>query len=405
MYLNIAILSAFLLVYSKFGGRLEKTPISGALVFTAVGLIFGPAMLGLLDFRIDGAMLRLLAEITLAILLFVDASLADLGVIRKHFGILGRLLLIGLPLTIAAGFGVGLWLFPGVPVLELALLAVILAPTDAALGKPVVTNKAIPDKIREALSFESGLNDGICVPILLLFLHLATQVTQHISTGDLMATLFVHEIGIGALTGLGVVAVAVVLLRFTGGRGWVSGVWQRVVVAAMAVTCFSAAQALGGSGLIASFVGGLLFGAMIRESKHELLDAGEVFGEVFTLITWVFFGAAVVGQVMNYLSWPVFFYAILSLTLVRMVPVFLSLTGSGVSTEGKLFIGWFGPRGLASIVFAVMVANSDLSGGRNIAIVVAITVVFSVIAHGLTANPFSAAFVRSESGESQDETR
>jgi len=395
VYQNIAILVGFMMLYSLAGTRLERTPVSGALVFVVFGLLAGPSVLGILNFTIDGPTLRLFAELTLAVVLFVDASHADLGVIRKNIGLLSRLLLIGLPLTLAGGYFLGLALFDGFTMVEIALLATMLAPTDAALGKPVVNNKAVPQKIRGALNFESGLNDGICVPILLLFLHIA-EAPGHVDTGSLLATLLLHEIGIGLIVGLGVVLVTAGLMRLVGIGEWIEGVWSRLFVATLAITCFAAAQALGGSGLIASFTGGVLFGSLARRHKHEVLHAGEVLGETLTLFTWVFFGAAVVGQIFGEVSVAAFIYAVLSLTVVRMLPVFLALTGTGLGTHAKLFVGWFGPRGLASIVFAVMVVNSPTPGGHGLAVVVAITVVLSVIAHGLSAVPLAAAFGRRE---------
>jgi NhaP-type Na+/H+ or K+/H+ antiporter len=345
MYLNLALLAGFMLLYSIVAGRLERSPVSGALVFTVFGLVCGPYVLGVLGFEVGNTILQTLAEITLAIVLFIDASLADFSVLRKSYGILVRLLLVGLPLTLAAGFGFGVLFFENLSFVEIALLATMLAPTDAALGKPVVTNKSLPDEIRENLSFESGLNDGICVPILLFFLVAATQTTGAVVSGDLLVNLLVKEIGIGILVGVFIVTVAGFLLRGAEARGWVTERWSRIVVAAVAITCFATAQWLGGSGLISAFFGGLLFGVWSKRNKHDLLHAGEVFGETFSLVTWVFFGSAVVGYAVNGMTWTILVYSLLSLTVIRMVPVILSLTGSGIPMRGKFFIGWFGPRG------------------------------------------------------------
>jgi len=398
MYLNLALLSGFILLYTAIGGRLERSPISGAMIFTAFGLVCGPYVLGILSFDIGNEVLQTLAEITLAIVLFIDASLADFAVIKKAYGILLRLLLVGLPLTLAAGFGFGLLLFDNLSIVAIALLATMLAPTDAALGKPVVTNKSLPDDIREGLSFESGLNDGICVPILLFFLLVATGSGGGEVSSSLLVELLVKEVGVGALLGLGVVGVAAWLLRAALAREWVTEMWSRVVVASLAVTCFAVAQWLGGSGLIAAFVGGLLFGTLAKRRKQELLHAGEVMGETFTLVTWVFFGSAVVGYILQGLTWTILLYAVLSLTVIRIVPVVLSLIGSEIPMRGRFFIGWFGPRGLASVVFAVIVANHNLPGGDTLSLAVATTVLLSVIAHGITANPLAKAYSRHTGG-------
>ena len=203
MYETLAILAVFIFLYSISSGGLERTPINGALVFTAFGLALGPLGLGILSLDVDKEGLRTLAELTLALVLFTDASNANLGVLKKNIAIPQRLLLIGLPLTILLGFGVGVLVFDGLTLLEIAILATMLAPTDAALGKAVVTNEAVPSNIREGLNVESGLNDGICVPILFVFLALVTATGAETSTPVLAMKLVAEEIGIGVAVGVG----------------------------------------------------------------------------------------------------------------------------------------------------------------------------------------------------------
>jgi NhaP-type Na+/H+ or K+/H+ antiporter len=207
--------------------------------------------------------------------------------------------------------------------------------------------------------------------------------------------LVAEEIGIGAVVGVGLTSLGTLLLKRGNDLGWVTETWKQLPVVALAVACFAVAQALGGSGFIAAFVGGLLFGSIAtQEQKHRLLLAAEGTGDTMALITWVVFGAAIVGQNIGFFSWDVILYAVLSLTLIRMLPVFLVLTGLNLSTGEKLFIGWFGPRGLASIVFAVIVLNHDLPGGDTIAITAACTILLSIIGHGLSANPLIAALAK-----------
>ena len=366
MYEVLAILAAFVFLYSIVAGGMERTPVNGALVFTAFGLVFGPLGLDLLKLDVDAEGLRTLAELTLAMVLFTDASNADLGVLKKSFRIPQRLLLVGLPLTIVFGFGVGVLLFGGLTLFEVAILATMLAPTDAALGKAVVSDARVPANIREGLNVESGLNDGICVPILFVFLGLAVAAAGH-GDGDVEPLMLViEEIGVGAGVGLGLTIVGVWGLRQANARGWITETWRQLSVPGMAVTCFALAQDLGGSGFIAAFVGGLLFGAIAKEHKPKLLLAAEGTGDTLALITWVVFGAVVVGQSLDAFNWQVVLYAVLSLTMVRMLPVFLVLGGMNLRVDQKLFMGWFGPRGLASIVFAVIVLNAELPGGDTI---------------------------------------
>ena len=204
--------------------------------------------------------------------------------------------------------------------------------------------------------------------------------------------LVAEELGIGAAVGVGMTLLGWFLLKRFAARGWVTETWRQLPVPALAVACFAVAQWIGGSGFIASFVGGLLFGKLVsKHHKHTLLLAAEGTGDTLALITWVVFGAAVVGRSIGSLTWQVVLYAVLSLTLIRMAPVFLSLTGMKMRTDEKLFVGWFGPRGLASIVFAVIVLDEHLPGGDTISVTVVCTILLSVIAHGLSANPLVAA--------------
>jgi len=389
MYENLAILVTFIFLYSIINGGLEKTPVSGAMVYTTFGLLFGPLCFGLLTLKIDAEFLKSLAEMTLALVLFTDAANANLGVLKKSYRIPQRLLLIGLPLTIILGFLFGMVIFKGLTLLEVAILATLLAPTDAALGKEVVTNKSVPDNIREGLNVESGLNDGICVPIIFVFLALASTGGQETSTPILAIKLVAEDIGIGVAVGISFTFIAAHLVRYALKKEWIGETWRQLTVIAMALSCFAIAQSLGGSGFISSFVGGLFLGGLARrkDRKHDFLLAAEGAGDTFALLTWVAFGSVVVGHSIGEIRWQIVLYAILSLTIIRMLPVFLVLTKSSLKIKEKLFIGWFGPRGLASVVFGVIVANKHFPGGKTITMTAVATIVLSIFAHGLTANP------------------
>ena len=396
MYETLAVLALFIMVYSSVAGAVERRWVSGPIVFTCFGLLVGPAGFALLDWETDRELIRNLAEVTLAMVLFTDAAGADVRVLKNTSGVPARLLLVGLPLTIALGFAVGAVLIDSPSLFAIAVLATILAPTDAALGKAVITNEAVPDEVRQSLNVESGLNDGICVPVLLLFLALALDTAGDMDPLPLAATLVFEQIGIGLAVGLVLTFNAVRLLRYARYRQWLTKTWTQIPIFALALSCFSVAQYLGGSGFIAAFSGGLLMAFMEKDLskkvKEEYLLTSEGAGDTLALITWVTFGAAVVGQAIGYFSWTILLYSFLSLTVIRMLPVFLCLTGSGIDTEGKLFIGWFGPRGLASIVFAVMVLNSELPDSGPLAMTVVCTIVLSIVAHGVTANPWAQAY-------------
>lgn len=389
MYENGAVLALFVLGYSAIAGRVDRSWITGPMVFTAAGFILGPSALGLLRINLSGVDLRVLAEATLAMVLFTDAANADLRVVRSSVGVPGRLLLIGLPLTIVLGVAIARLLFPGLQLLELALLATILAPTDAALGKPVLLNRAVPSAIRESLNVESGLNDGICVPVVVILLGLAvgTQI-EHGAVAHVLLVV-VEELGIGLVVGLALAAGTAVMLHRAAALGWISETWNVVSAPALALACFALAQAIGGSGFIACFVGGLALGGLMSEHKHERLSSAEGAGEALSLMTWLAFGAIVPGRVLYLASPATIVYAVLSLTVIRMLPVAISLLGARVGIREALFIGWFGPRGLASVVFAIMVFDAALPGNTTMMATVAWTVVLSVFLHGITANPLA----------------
>jgi NhaP-type Na+/H+ or K+/H+ antiporter len=201
--------------------------------------------------------------------------------------------------------------------------------------------------------------------------------------------LVAEEIGIGLAVGLALTTLAALLLKFAREQQWLTHTWIQIPVVALALACFAAAQLLGGSGFIAAFSGGFLFGILAKQARDKLLRAAEGTGDTLALITWVVFGAAVVGKAAGHFNWIIWLYAILSLTLIRMLPVFLSLTGMGVSTEGKLFMGWFGPRGLASVVFGVIVVNANVPNSGVIAATAVCTIMLSILAHGITANSWA----------------
>ncbi len=363
-YSDWAILAIFVFLYSLIAGRLSRTWLSDAIIFSVFGLLFGAFGLNLIQFNVTSENLKTIAELTLALILFTDAANANLSVLRNSLRLPWRLLAVGLPLTIGLGFIVGQFLFPQFSPAEVGILAVMLAPTDAALGKAVVTNPQVPDNIREDLNVESGLNDGICVPLLFALLAIATE-QGNANTARLLFSLFTQQIGIGALIGASFAVIGVQLRAFCLKRDWIAPDWQPILAIALAIACFASAQHLGGSGFIACFVGGLTLGGMVKTEKEDLLIAAEATGDALSLITWVMFGASVVPFVINELTWSAFFYAVLSLTIVRILPVFLAVLGMGLDRWSTLFVGWFGPRGLASIVFAVIVLDEKLPHSRG----------------------------------------
>jgi NhaP-type Na+/H+ or K+/H+ antiporter len=395
MYDNLAILAAFAFLFSAIAGRIERSTITGPMIYVLFGLLAGPMVFGFLKMDVQAVEIRVIADLTLALVLFIDAANANLSTLRTHAIIPRRMLLIGLPLAIVLGIAAGRVIFPDLGFYEVCLLATMLAATDAALGKGVVTNQAVPARLREGLNVESGLNDGLCVPVLLVFLALATGTTHGEGGTSLALTLVAEEIGIGAAVGIVFAYLAVKILRIALKRGWFTDIWAQIPVVGLALACFATADRLHGSGYIAAFIGGLLFGHMTKRT-HELVKAGEGIAELLAMLTWVIFGAIVVGQSWMGMTWSVLLYSLLSLTVIRMLPNILALTRSGEGWEPKFFLAWFGPRGLASIVFFVIVANADLPGESTMKSVVVCTITLCIVAHGVTANAWAKRMAKSQ---------
>ncbi|MDX1401880.1 MAG: cation:proton antiporter [Kiloniellales bacterium] len=388
MYVELAILALFVFVYSLIAGRVDRAAISGPMIFVVAGFLMGQYGLGWFKGSATSQDLRVLADLTLAIVLFNDAATANLSVLKRQFRIPTRMLLVGLPGAIVLGFSVAVLLFESLSIYEAAILATMLAATDAALGKAVITNEAVPDRLRQGLNVESGLNDGICVPILLFFIAL-TVSSEHGGHSTSAMALVAQELGIGMAVGVGLALFGSNLLRWCVKREWDSKIWMQITAVGLAISCFAVADSLHGSGYIAAFTGGMFFGYRERQSTHKLVLASEGIGEALALVTWMLFGAMVIGPALKLFSWDVVLYALLSLTLIRMVPIYLSLAALGESVASRLFMGWFGPRGLASIVFAIMVINEGVPNGELLALVVICTVFLSLVSHGVSATPLA----------------
>lgn len=307
-------------------------------------------------------------------------------------GVPARLLGIGLPLTIVLGFVTALVLLPGLEWAEALVLAVILAPTDAALGQAVVTYRRLPSVVRQSLNVESGLNDGICVPLFLIALAIAQA--EETSTGLAHALrLVLEKIGYGALGGALAGGLAAAVVVFCGRRRWVSQEWLQIVPVAGALFAFAFSEEIGGSGFIAAFVGGMVFGGLRRGREGEVGYLLEQAGALLGAITFVVFGAVLVGPAVGNATWQIALYVVLSLTLVRMAPVAAAMLGSGARAPTVAFLGWFGPRGLASIVFALLLLEEGgLPGDDVILSAVFVAVLWSVLAHGITAAPLSRRY-------------
>jgi NhaP-type Na+/H+ or K+/H+ antiporter len=389
----LAVAAVALIGFGIVSRRVDGTPLTAAIVFVGVGLLAGPHALDLLGASPTGESIKLLAEATLAVVLFADASRIDLRTLRREYVVPARLLGLGLPLTIILGAAVAAAFFGALTVPEALVLAVLLAPTDAALGQAVVTEPSLPSRIRQGLNVESGLNDGVCVP--LLFIVLAVAETDAGETGGAHAVRIVtEEIGLGLAGGLcaGFVTAAALLVGTR--RRLIDSSWLQIVPVAGAGLAYGIAAPLGGSGFIAAFTAGMTFGVLYRPATGgEVRFLTDELGELLNAVTLLVFGAVLLWPALDSLTWRVGLYALLSLTLVRMLPVALALYGTGARPPTVGFLGWFGPRGLASIVFAVIVVQqADLPHASTILLTTYTTVGLSVLLHGVSAAPLARRY-------------
>ncbi len=400
MHWGLAVVGLALLLVAAVSRRLSNTPITPAMVVVAIGVLAGPLVLDDLTVGPTSSTVRKLAEATLAVVLFSDSSRIDLRALRREASVPVRLLGVGLPLTIALGTLVALALFGSFSLSEALILGVILAPTDAGLGSAVVTDKRLPQRVRQSLNVESGLNDGICVPILLIVLATSSEAGGAVHPAQVIG----EEIGYGLSGGLIAGALAAAIVNTAGARGLIDDAWRPIIPVAAAVLAYGIAEALGGSGFIAAFTAGALFGLIARENSAGTMRFTEETGALLDVVTFLVFGAVLFGPALEHVSWQIALYAVLSLTVVRMLPVALSLLGTGARGPTVSFIGWFGPRGLASIVFAVIVEDTHQAHAATILTACYLTVGLSVLVHGLSAAPLVnryAAWYRAAVGERQ----
>lgn len=395
MEIGFPLLFSLIILYALFAERLGRWSITMPMVFVVVGTLLGPYALGMLQFSIASLNVELLTEITLALLLFADASTLSFQQVSEDRGLPSRLLFIGLPLTIVVGALISLAIFPAEGIVFALLLGSILAPTDAALGLPIFTNAKVPVRIRRALNVESGLNDGIATPFVALFSTLAVAEQFH-SIGNPIRDALLQigiAVGVAILVGVG----SGWLFATASERGWTSKASQQLAGFAIAMTAYSGSVSLGGNGFIAAFVAGLLFGYYARHQAHAGSEMTEIIGTLLSLFVWAIFGALVVGAILVGFNLRALVFAILALTVVRMLPVTLAMLGTRLRADTVALMGWFGPRGLASVVFVLIALESFHEAGRGGEMLMEMagwTILLSVMLHGLSAVPLADWYAR-----------
>ena len=402
--ITFAVLALLVLGWAVMSDLLSRANITSPMVFVVAGFVLANPEWGPLDLDVETPALHLVTELTLALLLFSDAARVNVVKLRQDLGVPVRLLAIGLPLSIGIGTVLAVWLLGGYSWALALFEAATLAPTDAALSAQVINDEKIPIRMRRALNVESGLNDGIATPV--VGLALAAVATELGLSGSEESGGALAQLAIGLLVGLAVGMGSAALITLASRYGWVENGGRRIATLAAAIASFALAISFDGNGFIAAFVAGISFGAVLKRDVtpvHVATELPELLGEVLAMIVWFIFGAALVPVVLDNLGVAIVVYALISLTLVRMLPVWLALLGTGLGTRSALFMGWFGPRGLASIVFALLAIEGLGEGAlvEQAVAAVSLTVVLSVVLHGVTAGPLGRRYVRLSHADSE----
>jgi NhaP-type Na+/H+ or K+/H+ antiporter len=389
---DLAIVAALVFGWGTLSARLERFDVTAPITFVVAGLLLTHGPLAFLAVAPSNELIKELAEFTLVLILFSDASRVGLHELRADAGLYLRLLGAALPVTIGLGTLLALALFSGGNIWLALLVGAALAPTDAALGAGMMANPAIPARIRRLINVESGLNDGIATPFVSIAIAGAATGGEIAGHGPAAAA---SELAVGLLVGVALGGIGGLLVNAARQRGWIAEGFAGSAGLGLAVCTYASALALHGNGFIAAFVGGLAFGTVRGRRGEPLVPFVEETGALVSLLVWLTFGAVAVAPAVESLTWQIVLYAVLSLTVIRMVPVAVALIGAGLGRATVALVGWFGPRGLASVVFALL-ALEDLGDrtAHTAVAVITITVMISVVAHGATADPLAARYAR-----------
>lgn len=388
--MNIPVILAVataLLAYGLLSKKIAGSFLTGPLLFSLFGVIASPMVTGLFPLQVSNSVLHILAEVTLILVLFSDAASTDFVRLRRDHNLPLRMLLIGMPLSIVLGGLVAWSMFDGFDMWEALLLAAILAPTDAALGQAVISNPVVPVRIRQAINVESGLNDGIALPFVLLFAAFASAMQAETGAADWLV-FGAKQVVFGPLAGVAVGYAGGKVVAECHRRQWMAETSEGMIALSLAFGAFALAEVIHGNGFIAAFVAGLTFGNTLKRKCQFLYEFAESEGQVLILLAFAGFGVAMIPQAIDTLTARNVAFGVLALTLLRMLPVHLSLIGTGVQPLTSAFLGWFGPRGLASILFVLLILEeTDMVHRDAIFATVIVTVAMSVVAHGITAGP------------------
>jgi len=385
--------AAMIFIYGLFSKVSDRSPVTAPMVFVSMGILVGPLGFNFFHMKAEGDLVHILTEVTLVLILFVDASTIKFKQLIDDRSIPIRMLFIGLPLTMLLGTATAYLIFPDLNIWLLVLMALILSPTDAALGQAVVKSRKVPERVRRWISVESGLNDGIALPPIFACIAILSINTNAAETHWILFLL--QQILFGAVIGGLVGWAGGSLVNHFSNKDWMNSTFQRLVSGSLAILCFAIAEMVHGNGFIAAFAGGLMLGLSTKtdEIRERIQEFGEAEGQQLILFVFLIFSMIMVPKAVTYWDLKAWIYALLSLTLIRMLPVAISLIGKKLDVSTLLFVGWFGPRGIASVLYLLLVVNMlGIEGYEQVLSVIVLTVLLSVFLHGLSAVPLSRLY-------------
>ncbi|HTD17427.1 MAG TPA: cation:proton antiporter [Chthoniobacterales bacterium] len=391
--ISLAIFLLLLFFYCLVSRWIERTVLTGPIVFTLAGMLVFAAFPTILETGINEEILFRLAEIGLVLLLFTDASRTNLNLLRQIGNLSARLLSVGMLLTIVLGAVTARLVFPHLTIWEAGILSTVLAPTDAGLGQIIVESPRVPNSIRQALNVEAGLNDGLSVPFMMFFIALAAAKVEGAATSFLQ--FIVEQLGYGVVVGAGIGLAGGWLLGLASRKRSIAEAFQKIAVVALPLLCLEVSKMIGASMFIAAFVAGLAVQIGFKEAGKHSIEFVEEWGRLLNLGVFFLFGLVAMRALPQF-NLSLTLYAVLSLTMVRMLPVAIALVGTRLSLASVVFMGWFGPRGLASIVLGLVYLQQELNlaGEPTIRLAVILTVFLSIFAHGLSASPGISVYAR-----------
>lgn len=381
------VLTVMVLCYAMVSGLVKKWYVAPALIFVLAGMALGPFGFNVLEGGPDTSTFTVLAQLALTMILFNQAADLDLSAVVRRRDVTFRLLVIGIPLAIALGTLTAVIVLPVMPLWEAVCLAAIVAPTEVALIDALLDNERVPERIRHTLSTESGFYDGFALAALLAALAVASQRTH--SSDTHWGWFLVRTELVSVAVGVGVGLVGGWVLGMARNRGWMSDTWAQLATVAIALVCFQVGEHLHGSGFVAAFAGGLAFAFAVRRAgTRPDMHVSEATGHLLELLVFAMFGGYAVIVGWRAADWRVVVFAVVALVLVRLIAVSVALVRSEVPGRDRLFIGWFGPRGISTLVLGLLVVERGAIEQESlITQVVVITVTLSLVLHSATAWP------------------